>query len=115
MLEIRGKGGNMDKNDITKIVFKADNIELDLPEDPELFLEFFKEKFDLIPREFKGKIEIEAGEAYGCPFIKVEISYIRTETEEEYKYRTAIEGQRQAAINQKEKDELARLKAKWED
>lgn len=107
----------MKPNKTTKVkIFNSyeDNIE-DIPETPDDFLSFWKQKFDLIPREYmeSAKIEYAAEQCYDVPYLEVEVSYERPENEYEAAQRINREDEQRAEVKRHDLKQLAELKEKY--
>lgn len=88
-----------------------------IPEEPEEFLEFWKDKFKLIPEEFKdsGRISLEQNHGYSDEIeLEVTISYSRPETKEEINTRLKKVKDREHFTENQELCELVRLRKKYD-
>lgn len=99
------------------IIFDSEHANEEIPESPEDFLEFWRQKFDKIPPEYRssGNIEMEAEQIYDVPYVKILVSYKRPENKEEEEYRKNKEKRIQDDIKEREIRELKRLKEKYGD
>jgi len=98
------------------IVFETDDLE-DIPERPDEFINFWKEKIDLIPIEFKNAAEItlEPDVRWDCGYLEFKIIYKRPETEEEASARMNSNEMQEENKKKREIAALIRLKAKYPD
>lgn len=97
------------------IVFEENDIQ-DIPSNPEEFLDYWKLKFNLIPPEYKNNAYIELigrtrWEDDDC--LDVEIYYIRPETDEEYTKRLDMERLAEFQQEEREREQLRKLKEKY--
>lgn len=99
--------------EITVMVFKDDDIEV--PESPEAFMEFWQEKIDLIPKEFlsTAKVDLDCQERWGSAYLELEISYRREETPQELAIRKGQESKRVSELEIRERTQLAKLQEKY--
>lgn len=86
-----------------------------LPTTPVAFMDYWEEKFDRVPEEFRGSTEVnaEAHPYYDCAQLEVRVSYVRPETDEEVDKREALEEQKRKQQEEKDRMRLAELKAKF--
>ena len=91
------------------------NIEYDF--EWEWGVEISKIRADLDALEKLGAthIEVEGGESYDCPYVKIEGYVDRIETDEEYLQRTGEQEAREEEHKRRELDQLERLKKKYEE
>ena len=87
-----------------------------LPEQADKFIEFWQEKIDSVPEEFRAttQIEVEASEQWGSPCLNVTVSYTREETGEEATKRNNMEKANLERRDQGDRAEYEKLKAKFE-
>lgn len=102
------------RKEITVKVFDKKS-EYDLPETPEAFLAYWKEKFERVPEQFRAstRVEVEANTCYDSAQLSIAVSYVRPETDEEMSRRERDEASRLSAQEENERRQLAALKAKY--
>lgn len=114
----KAKGKAMKKQRWTT-VFEKESIWLDIPKNPNEFIAYFKEKIDLIPKEFldSAKIELYMDADYGDGIISLRIGYSRPETEKEESDRRISEKtdrkKRNDFVKKNELNQLKLLKEKY--
>ena len=101
------------KINITKEVYTDEYA--DIPEKPDEFLAFWKDKIDRIPEEYRDSatIEVKGVDNYGDPGVKVTVSYVRPETDEEEDRRKRGNQETKDSIERRELEELRRLTKKY--
>lgn len=88
------------------------------PENAMKCLAWFSAKVEDIPQEFRStaKIEIEGFGGYeGSAYANIKITYVRPETDEEVAERELKESNQKSQQELRERQQLAALKAKYED
>lgn len=102
------------KEKITITVFKEDATH-DIPEKIDDFINFWTEKFNLIPEKYlsSAHITIEAATYYGDPALVIDIYYSRPETDEEEKKREHRMAENAKFIEIQELQQLEVLREKY--
>ena len=93
----------------------ADSCIYDLPENPKDFIDWWSEKFALVPEEYRDttRIDCETSSYYDSTQFGVTISYTRLENDEEEAVRIKKEDDRQKFVENQELCQLGKLKAKY--
>lgn len=87
-----------------------------VPKDPALFLEYFQAIIAKLPEGAQdAKIELSCGDDYGVDFIAYELKYTRLESPMEVMDRVVAADDRAMSSEQRERQQLAALKAKYEN
>ena len=110
------RGGDGMRRQIKEVVYANKGAFIELPENPDEFLKWWTDKFDLIPEEYRAnaKVECTSETFYECSHLEIEIYYTRPETDEEIRLRLHKESCNLEAIRRQELQKLAELKAKYE-
>ena len=105
------------KQNIKIVVYDYNSYSDTIPELASEFLEFWQRKLEQIPAEYKStaKIELDATSSYDCGQLLVEMSYLRPETDEEEAVRTRKEDRQRKSLEDLERSQLAKLKAKYDE
>lgn len=105
------------KKEIKVVVFESDSCVYNLPDKPQQFIEWWADKFALIPEEYKSKghVECEAWTDDGIAQLGVTVSYLRLETDEEEYERVRKEDSKRQYIEDQERSLLRHLKAKYSE
>ena len=87
----------------------------ELPTTPDAFMEYWQEKFDRVPEEFRGttEVSIEANNYYDSAQLELKVTYRRLETDEEAAQREAREALKLSEQEKQDRKRLAELKAKY--
>ena len=108
-------------NKVKVVVYKNDDVSGILPSNPKDFLTWWAEKFEGIPEELMSEavIDVDTAQTYDeCIDISVEVYYWRQKTPEELEAERLSKerGERAYLRNLEicEREDLARLKAKYE-
>lgn len=103
------------KKDIKIVVFEDDSCAYDLPSKPEEFLEWWSDKFALVPEEYREttNIDCSTSTSYDCAQFEVEISYTRFETDVEEAARLKKEADRKKFVENQELCQLEKLRVKY--
>ncbi len=96
-------------------VFHDSAIIYNIPDTPDKFLQWWKDKFDLVPEEYRhtAKVDLDITDHYGSCILECSITYVRPETKEEETARLADEQRRDSATKAKELNLLQVLKTKY--
>ena len=103
------------KRDNIKIKVFCNDVNYEVPEEPDKFFSYFQDKLDLIPNEFKktAKIEIEAESDYDSGRLYLTVSYTRPETNEEMAIKKKKEKDRKEFVENQELCKLEELRKKY--
>ena len=107
-------------SEVKVVVYKNDDVSGVLPSNPKDFLAWWSEKFEGIPKEFMSEavIDVDTHQSHWGVDINVEVYYWRKKTPEELgaERLSKERGERAYLRNLEicEREDLARLKAKYE-
>ena len=98
-------------------VFKGELYDGDWPpQDAAGYLKWFKDKLDSIPEEYRAsaKIELDSESGYeGCHYASINIHYDRPESDDEVSIREREVNNRIESARDRDLQQLARLKLKY--
>ena len=103
------------KRKIKIVVFESESCGYDLPEIPDEFIQWWVDKFSIIPEEHKESAFVECSTVvdYDCAQFEVEIGYFRLETNEEESNRLNADSIAKNRVKKRELNELKRLQDKY--
>jgi hypothetical protein len=97
------------------IAYTHDSIIDVVPTKPKEFFEWWTDKLNAVPPEYRHttKIELEVMENYDYHTLELQVIYTRPESREEAAKREDEELMRESRVRAKELEQLKRLKAKY--
>lgn len=75
----------MKRKTVEVVVFNNNDLSYELPEDPNEFMSWWQEKFDMIPENYRetARVRVEISSYYDCAVLKATVSYTRLESDNE--------------------------------